>query len=250
MGDMPAMVDMPAMGDMPASSSTKPASLPLFQPLRAFPSYPLIPPHASYPMMPQYQLSRFHRIGKRGAEEGVEEFINNWSDFTDGMHYQLSNLTCIFKKMGMLTSAGKINIGLYQQTFWDNINVGATLAGSDPAWRSMLVTRWTDCYNMANALPAETLTRIPLMKDVQMMRNMKFWKCALTVKTECCAAAQQYDTLTEVYGEDDGSVNWAQYGLPSDKYDLASLASMVLAESASPLENLVASFFRSDGSDM
>ena len=50
--------------------------------------------------------------------------------------------------------------------------------------------------------------------------------------TDCCAAAQLHEILqlrfyakkslnnnwSSRYGEDDGTVNWAQYGLPDNKY--------------------------------
>jgi hypothetical protein len=38
------------------------------------------------------------------------------------------------------------------------------------------------------------------------------------VKTQCCAAAQLLDVLETKYGKDDGTVQWAQYGLPGSKY--------------------------------
>ena len=36
-------------------------------------------------------------------------------------------------------------------------------------------------------------------------------------KTDCCSAALQHSMLEDMYGKDDGSIDWTQYGLPADK---------------------------------
>ena len=41
-----------------------------------------------------------------------------------------------------MTSILQVNLRFFQTTFWNNIDLGSTQAGADPAWRSMLVTRW------------------------------------------------------------------------------------------------------------
>ena len=128
-----------------------------------------------------------------------------------------------------------MNLKFFTTDFWNNINLGSTLAGSDPAWRSMLTTKWTDCYNKAQAIPTETLTRMSFMKSMpQLARNMEFWMCAMVslrgcyrilsftskpqeAKTDACSAALQHSMLEDMYGKDDGSINWTEYGLPADK---------------------------------
>ena len=80
----------------------------------------------------------------------------------------------------MLSVSFQVNLRFFTTDFWNNINLGSTLAGSDPAWRSMLTTKWTDCYNKAQAIPTETLTRMSFMKSMpQLARNMEFWMCAM-----------------------------------------------------------------------
>ena len=80
----------------------------------------------------------------------------------------------------MLSVSFQVNLKFFTTDFWNNINLGSTLAGSDPAWRSMLTTKWTDCYNKAQAIPTETLTRMSFMKSMpQLARNMEFWMCAM-----------------------------------------------------------------------
>ena len=74
----------------------------------------------------------------------------------------------------------QVNLSFFTTDFWNNINLESTLAGSDPSWRSMLTTRWTDCYNKAQAIPTEALTRMSFMKSMpQLARNMEFWMCAM-----------------------------------------------------------------------
>jgi len=74
--------------------------------------------------------------------------------------------------------------------------------------------------------------------------------CAMEAKTDCCAAAGQHQMLEDIYGKDDGTMDWQKYGLPGDKYELASVATMVMMESHTPMENFLMSFFKSDGTDM
>merc|ERR1712113_726879 len=77
----------------------------------------------------------------------------------------------------------------------------------------------------------------------QLARNMEFWMCAMEAKTDACSAALQHSMLEDMYGKDDGSINWTEYGLPADKYELASVATMVLINSKSDMEKFICSFF-------
>lgn len=57
--------------------------------------------------------------------------------------------------------------------------------------------------------------------------------------------AQADEWLSNLYGEDP-SVDYAQYGLPSNKYERAALAVKVMAEAASDEEEFVGDFFYSN----
>merc|ERR1712158_232351 len=197
-------------------------------------------------------VHRYHHLGKRATpEEETAEFLNDWVDFQGDLEHKIGNLTCVFDKMGLHTASGDVNLKFFTTDFWNNINLGSTLAGSDPNWRSMLTTKWTDSYNKAQAIPTETLTRMSFMKSMpQLARNMEFWMCAMEAKTDACSAALQHSMLEDMYGKDDGSINWTEYGLPADKYELASVATMVLINSKSDMEKFICSFFESDGTDM
>merc|ERR1712039_293443 len=188
-----------------------------------------------------------HGTGSPSPKDHAAEDGDETSPFLPCPHL----FNCVFDKMGLHTASGDVNLKFFTTDFWNNINLGSTLAGSDPAWRSMLTTKWTDCYNKAQAIPTETLTRMSFMKTMpQLARNMEFWMCAMEAKTDACSAALQHSMLEDMYGKDDGSINWTEYGLPADKYELASVATMVLINSKSDMEKFICSFFESDGTDM
>merc|ERR1712110_1336383 len=142
----------------------------------------------TYSIVSPYQFTRYHHLGKRATpEEETAEFLNDWVDFQGDLEHKIGNLTCVFDKMGLHTASGDVNLKFFTTDFWNNINLGSTLAGSDPAWRSMFTTKWTDCYNKAQAIPTETLTRMSFMKSMpQLARNMEFWMCAMEAKTDAC----------------------------------------------------------------
>merc|ERR1711879_1114314 len=128
----------------------------------------------TYSIVSPYQFTRYHHLGRRATpEEETAEFLNDWVDFQGDLEHKIGNLTCVFDKMGLHTASGDVNLRFFTTDFWNNINLDSTLAGSDPAWRSMLTTKWTDCYNKAQAIPTETLTRMSFMKSMpQLARNM------------------------------------------------------------------------------
>merc|ERR1712192_352761 len=179
----------------------------------------------TYSIVPPYQFARYHTLGKRATpEEETAEFLNDWVDFKGNLEHKIGNLTCVFDKMGLHTATGDVNLSFFTTDFW---------------------------YNIAQAIPTEALTRMSFMKSMpQLARNMEFWMCAMEAKTDACSAALQHSMLEDMYGKDDGSIDWTQYGLPADKYELASVATMVLINSKSEMEKFICSFFDSDGTDM
>ena len=162
-----------------------------------------------------------------------------------------------------LDSALQVNLPMYTGGFWDKIDVSKTLAGSDPVWRQMMTSGYTDCYSIAQTFPKEALEKNPVTKVFG--RHMIFFKCAAVsilisrilktlyaslqkVETKCCYQAQMYDWIKTLYG-DDPSFNWAQYGFPTNKYERAELAIKIMTETASDEEEFVGNFFYGD-SDM
>jgi len=216
-----------------------------------------------YPSM-AYQYPA-HSLGKREAhapshphaytaassQQETTEFLQDWSMMRSDLGAQVGNLSCVLQQLNMLTPALQPNLAFITGGWWDTLDLSATLAGQDPEFRTNLNSHVTDCYNMANAMSPAALLRLdPLMNDVTVCRNMVFFKCAMKARTQCCAAAQLLDILELRYGKDDGNIDWSQYGLPRNKYELAAVSSWVLTQALDPVERIVDNFLRSDGTEI
>jgi len=176
-------------------------------------------------------------------EEDFQEFLEDFEDFKEDMGYKMGNLTCVMTRMDMLDSALQVNLPMYTGGFWDKIDLSKTLAGSDPVWRQMMTSGYTDCYSIAQTFPKEALEKNPVTKVFG--RHMIFFKCAAKVEKKCCYEAQMNDWIKTLYGEDP-SFNYAQFGLPTNKYERAALTIKVMTETASDEEEFVGDFFYAD----
>jgi len=176
-------------------------------------------------------------------EEDFQEFLEDFEDYKEDLGAKMGNLTCVMSKLNMLDSALQVNLQEYTGGFFDKIDLSKTLAGSDPQWRQMMISGYTDCYSIAQTWPQDHLDRNPLSKVFG--RHMIFFKCAAKVEKKCCYEAEMYDWIKTLYGEDP-TFNWAQFGLPANKYELAALTVKVMAESASDEEEFVGDFFYGD----
>eukprot|EP00091_Calanus_sinicus_P002304 TRINITY_DN1232_c0_g1_i5.p1 TRINITY_DN1232_c0_g1~~TRINITY_DN1232_c0_g1_i5.p1 ORF type:complete len:310 (-),score=106.80 TRINITY_DN1232_c0_g1_i5:65-994(-) len=176
-------------------------------------------------------------------EEDFQEFLEDFEEYKEDMGTKMGNLTCVLTKMGMLDSALQVNLAMYTGGFWDNYDLSKTLAASDPLWRQMMTSGFTDCYSIAQTFPQEALDKNPVSKVFG--RHMIFFKCAAKVSKKCCYEAEMYDWIKTLYGEDP-SFNWAQFGLPNNKYELAALTVKVMTETASDEEEFVGDFFYGD----
>jgi len=176
-------------------------------------------------------------------EEDFQEFLDDFEDYKADMGTKLGNLTCVMTKMQMLDSSLQVNLAEYTGGFWDKIDLSKTLAGSDPVWRQMMTSGYTDCYSIAQTFPKEALEKNPVTKVFG--RHMIFFKCAAKVEKKCCYEAQMNDWIKTMYGEDP-SFNYAEFGLPMNKYERAALTIKVMTETASDEEEFVGDFFYAD----
>jgi len=176
-------------------------------------------------------------------EEDFQEFLDEFEDYKEDLGTKIGNLTCVMTRLGLLDSALQVNLEEYTGGFWDKIDLSKTLAGSDPVWRQMMVSGYTDCFSVAQTWPQESLDKNPISKVFG--RHMIFFKCAGKVERSCCYEAQLYEHMTLLYGEDP-SFNWSQFGLPNNKYELAALTMKVMTETASEEEEFVGDFFYGD----
>jgi len=185
--------------------------------------------------------------GKRDAEvfvetdeEDLQEFLEDFADFKEDIATKMSNLTCVLSQLNMLDSSFQVNMEGYSQDMWTQMDLSQTLAGSDPVWREMVISGYKDCYSIAQTWPEDTLDKTPLTKVFG--RHLVFFKCAKKVERRSCLAAQANDWLTTLYGEDP-SYNYAQHGLPSNKYQRAALVTKVMFGATSEEEKFVGDFF-------
>ena len=109
-------------------------------------------------------------------EEDFQEFLDDFEDYKADMGTKLGNLTCVMTKMEMLDSSLQVNLAEYTGGFWDKMDLSKTLAGSDPVWRQMMTSGYTDCYSIAQTFPKEALEKNPVTKVFG--RHMIFFKCA------------------------------------------------------------------------
>ena len=96
-----------AMDECSGQEEVAPRALPLAMAPKALHTYHL----PSYPLLPQFQYANYHHLGKRGAndEQETAEFLNNWYDFKDEMAGKVGNLSCVFRKMDILTASGDVS---------------------------------------------------------------------------------------------------------------------------------------------
>jgi len=129
-------------------------------------------------------------------EDDLQEFLEDFADYKKDLGAKMGNLTCVMTKMNMLDSALQVNMQEYTSGLWDRIDLSKTLAGSDPLWRQMMVTGYTDCFSIAQSWPQESLDRHPLSKVFG--RHMIFFKCAARVQEKCCYEAEMYDWIKKI----------------------------------------------------
>merc|ERR1711887_523383 len=169
-------------------------------------------------------------------DEDTQEFLENFEEYKGDVAAKMRNLTCVMTKLNISDSALQVNLDWYTTGFWDKIDLSKTLAGSDPVWRQMMVSGFTDCFSIAQTWPQESLDRNPISKVFG--RHMIFFKCALKVESECCYQAQMYENIQALYG-DPANFDWSQYGIPNNKYKRATLFHKIGSKTATDEENFV-----------
>merc|ERR1712123_70969 len=206
--------------------------------------------------LPQPAGDRWQKIfknllnrSKRQAEDGLletteedkEEFQMNLAHWKIDLASSIGNMTCVLSKLNMLDENLQINMDMYTNDMWENMDLSETLAGEDPEWRNSMVGGFRDCHDIAQNWPQENLDRNPFTKVFG--RHHVFFQCAKKVEEKGCAAAEMYRWLEAAYGKDDGSFDYTRFDLPKNKYERAALVTLVMYESATPAENMIGDFF-------
>merc|ERR1711994_1165173 len=169
--------------------------------------------------------------------------LGDFSDFKDGVASKMSNLTCVLSKMNMLDADYQVNLKMFTEDFWKDIDMSQTLAAEDPVWSQMLVDGYNDCYDIARSFPQSALNKNPIMKVFG--RHMVFFKCTKKVDAHGCGMAQAAHMLETLYGSTD-NFDWSSYGLPNNKYERAAMSMKVMYGTSSPEEAFVHNFFYAD----
>merc|ERR1712107_429945 len=137
----------------------------------------------------------------------------------------------------------QVNMKAYTDDLWTKMDLSQPMAGEDPEWRQMLENEYKDCYDIARSFPQTALNKNPLMKVFG--RHMVFFKCARKAEAKCCGMACANDMLETLYSTND-QFNWAQYGLPQNKYERAAWTMKIMYGTASKEEGFVHDFFFTD----
>merc|ERR1711955_55029 len=170
------------------------------------------------------------------------DFLQDYKMWGEDLVTSIGNMTCVMQEMGLLTEDREINMEQYNN--WDNtegFDASKSLPGRDPELKEKFVTAFSDCKAIADSWPQSTLNKNPLTKAFG--RNLIFFKCANKAEHMLCGMGQMYQWLEKLYGKDDGSESYAEYGLPDDKYDAAVISLMAMDAGASVEEKAVSDFF-------
>merc|ERR1712227_249661 len=189
------------------------------------------------------RLSAWKNLWNRNKRQAEGLLQPTEEDFKGDVASMMGNLTCVLTKMDMLDSNLQVNMKAYTDDLWTKMDLSQTMAGEDPEWRQMLENEYKDCYDIARSFPQTALNKNPLMKVFG--RHMVFFKCARKAEAKCCGMACANDMLETLYGTND-QFNWAQYGLPQNKYERAAWTMKIMYGTASKEEEFVHDFFFTD----
>jgi len=174
-------------------------------------------------------------------ESDLQEFLEDFADFKEGMATKISNLTCVLTQMNMLDANLQPNMPYFTETGWDGLDTSEpNLAFYDPEWKMKMINGYKDCNDIAESWPQASLDRNELTKVYG--RHMIFFTCIKKVQVTNCAKFMIKEWLEAWYGKHDEG-DPTQYGFPADKYDAAALSLMVLNDAATPEEEFVNDFF-------
>merc|ERR1712212_1430815 len=177
-------------------------------------------------------------------QETNEEFILQFGDFQDGLNTMMGNLSCVLKTVQWLKEDGEANLEPWTTGLTDPPEGGFEFdvegaAATDLAWRERMSNSATECHELAEAIPAKSLTHDPPI--LVLGRAAIFFKCMNKVERRLCAEAEMLEFLEKVYGPTE-TETLQELGLPENKYAAAGIAAAVLSNAESPEERFVDEF--------
>jgi len=177
-------------------------------------------------------------------QETNEEFILQFGDFQDDLNTMMGNLSCVLKAVQWLKEDGEANLEPWTTGLTDPPEGGFEFdvegaAATDLAWRERMSNSATECHELAEAIPAKSLTHDPT--TMVLGRAAVFFKCMNKVERRLCAEAEMLEFLEKVYGPTE-TETLNELGLPENKYAAAGIAAAVLSNAESPEERFVDEF--------
>jgi len=177
-------------------------------------------------------------------QETNEEFILQFGDFQDDLSTTMGNLSCVLKAVQWLKEDGEANLEPWTTGLINPLEGGFEFdvegaAATDLAWRERMSKAATECHELAEAVPAKSLTHDPT--TLVLGHAAVFFKCMNKVERRLCAEAEMLEFLEKVYGPTE-SETLLELGLPEEKYAAAGIAAAVLANAESPEERFVDEF--------
>jgi len=177
-------------------------------------------------------------------QETNEEFILQFGDFQDDLNTMMGNLSCVLKAVQWLKEDGEANLEPWTTGLTDPPEGGFEFdvegaAATDLAWRERMSNSATECHELAEAIPAKSLTHDPT--TLVLGHAAIFFKCMNKVERRLCAEAEMLEFLEKVYGPTE-TETLNELGLPEDKYAAAGIAAAVLSNAESPEERFVDEF--------
>merc|ERR1712212_861242 len=159
-------------------------------------------------------------------KETNEEFILQYANFQDNLGTMMGNFSCVLKAVQWLQEDGEVNLEPWTTGLIEPPEGGFEFdvegaAATDLAWRERMSSSATECHELAEAIPAKSLTHDPT--TMVLGRAAVFFKCMNKVERRLCAKAEMLEFLEKVYSPTK-SETLNELGLPEDKYAAAGIA--------------------------
>jgi len=177
--------------------------------------------------------SLFEQCDQTAVNDGLrkrrqaEDFIEA-QELKDLWTAKLSNVTCMFKGMGMIDDKYNIQRDFFQTDIWQMLDLSAARHLSDPVWREKLSQAYSDCADIAEPIPQMVFDNDPEMRILgPLARYMDFWKCAKKAETTNCLMAEYERWQRKYYPNCLGGSGASVLGV-RDKYEEALACRMTI----------------------
>jgi len=172
---------------------------------------------------------------KRQTAEDIQQFSDEFNGqlvkYMNEFETKMGNLSCVLKEMGILDAEGNVDPAAisYEKLVAE---MSETTAGKEPGFLRKLADEWSDCLEVSNVWPQNSLNRNEFM--MKHGRQYVFFECMKRTEVELCGKYQLAKYVESFIGPN---------AMPGDKFDNAVVAHNVLKEVATPEMNFIDEFF-------